>query len=56
MAKRIEKKKSGRYFRCPKCLEVFGPYRNRDVVFCPWCRTVTREIDEEDARRKPLFG
>lgn len=51
-----QEKKKGRWFRCPKCMEVRGPYpEEKDVVFCPHCRMIMAEVDEQRARKKALF-
>ena len=56
-ATRKKTTKPERWFRCPKCLQVMGPYPpEKEVVFCPHCRTITMETSREEAKKKPLFG
>lgn len=56
MKMKKQEKKKGRWFRCPKCMEVRGPYpEEKDVVFCPHCRMIMAEVDEQRAKKKALF-
>ena len=46
-----------RYFRCPKCLEVKGPYQmEKETVFCPHCGTLMMPTTKESAQKTPLYS
>ena len=49
--------KDERFFRCPKCLEVKGPYpKEKETVFCPHCGMIMMPITKESAQKKPLYS
>ena len=45
-----------KWFRCPKCGSVSGPYgKDKDVAFCAHCGMIMRQVSKESAKKKVLI-